>query len=213
MVDAEVPDGDRQLRAAVGLGNPGSRYDGTRHNAGVRLLESLWNVAGGGRFREEDGVLSARIVLDGREVFLARPLTFMNNSGPAVACWARKAALEPQGILVLCDDLDLPLGRIRLRRGGGTGGHRGLLSLMEALGDSFPRLRLGIGSPPVDVDPADYVLQTWSSEEEMVWRELLPWATEALRVVFGSGLTAAMNRFNGEPGPPGWSPAGEEGGE
>lgn len=214
MVDAEVPVGDRQLRAAVGLGNPGSRYEATRHNAGARLLESVWIHAGGGKFLQADGILSSRIHLEGRDVLLARPQTFMNNSGPAVARWARDEGLEPGQILVLCDDLDLPLGRIRFRRGGGSGGHRGILSLTEAFDtDLFPRLRLGIGSPPDEIDPADFVLDPWSEEEEELWQDILPWAESAVRVAFGEGLTAAMNAFNGEPGPPGWTQSGEEGGE
>jgi PTH1 family peptidyl-tRNA hydrolase len=139
----------------------------------------------------------------------------MNNSGPAVAAWCRQEGVEPGEILVLCDDLDLPLGRIRLRAGGGTGGHRGLLSLTEAFGtDSFPRLRLGLGPPTEGVDPADFVLEPWTEREKELWQEIiLPWAAGAVQVAFGEGLTEAMDAFNGKPGPPGWMETGEEGGE
>jgi PTH1 family peptidyl-tRNA hydrolase len=147
-------------------------------------------------------VKAAPGILSGRQVDLIRTRTYMNLSGPAVAQWADKAGVGVEEILVLTDDLDLPLGRIRLRRGGGSGGHRGLISLVEAFqSDQFPRLRLGIGDPPPDIDPADFVLEVESAEEQEVWNRILPWAAEAVQMAVGEGLEAAMSAFNGALGP------------
>ncbi|MBU1950657.1 MAG: aminoacyl-tRNA hydrolase [Candidatus Eisenbacteria bacterium] len=200
--EAESRNRRELLKSIVGLGNPGLQYVSTRHNLGVRLLELIRRKAGGNEFRSQGRVSVTTIFLAGREVELVRTRTYMNLSGPAVAEWAEWAGIGAEEILVLTDDLDLPLGRIRFRPGGGSGGHRGLISLVEALKtDQFPRLRLGIGAPPPNQDPADFVLEVESPEEEEMWNRILPWAAEAVHLAIGEGLEAAMNAYNGALGP------------
>jgi PTH1 family peptidyl-tRNA hydrolase len=201
------------LSAVIGLGNPGPGYENTRHNVGARVLHEVLMTAGGS-LPQGDIVRAARTSVEGRRIWLARTATYMNASGPAVSRWARDQELAPRELLIVCDDLDLPLGRIRLRRGGGTGGHRGLESLVAALGtDAFPRLRLGIGKPPEDVDAADYVLQPVPEEESESLQSVVEWAADAVRLALREGVTRAMNTFNGAPGPPGWVESGGEGGD
>lgn len=201
------------LSAVIGLGNPGPRYQNTRHNVGARVLHEILKAAGGS-LPERGIVHAARIPVGGRRIWLARTGTYMNASGPAAFAWASDEGLVPGEILIVCDDLDLPLGRIRLRRGGGTGGHRGLESLVAAFGtDAFPRLRLGIGKPPAEVDPADYVLQPVPSGESERLQSVIEWAADAVRLALREGLTRAMNTVNGAAGPPGWVESGGEGGD
>jgi PTH1 family peptidyl-tRNA hydrolase len=193
-----------RLRVVLGLGNPGPEYERTRHNVGVRLLAAVHREAGGDPLRRAGGVRAALGRIGGREVWLLRSRSFMNVTGEPVAAWMGAMGIPPSQLLVLTDDMDLPLGRIRIRSGGGTGGHKGLLSLVDALGTrDFPRLRVGIGSPPPGVDPADYVLDAWSPEEEKVWESVEPRAAEAVRIALVEGVGSAMNACNGAPGPQG----------
>jgi PTH1 family peptidyl-tRNA hydrolase len=136
-------------KAVVGLGNPGSRYAETRHNAGFMLVELLARRHGAKLAARRHEAAWAEIELAGERTILIEPLAYMNRSGPPVAAFATELGIEPDAILVAHDDLDLPPARIRLKRAGGTAGHRGLESLVEALGTrDFPRLRIGIGRPP-----------------------------------------------------------------
>jgi len=182
----------------VGLGNPGEAYAHTRHNAGFRCLEVL---AGrhGLAFREKKGYARiARGEVAGRSVVLARPYTWMNRSGRSVAALCRWLRLPPERLLVIYDDLDLPPGTIRLRARGGAAGHKGMLSIIAALGtEDFPRLRLGIGRPAdPEVDPVDYVLQPLTPQEEEAWRPVLERAADAVECFLREGLAVAMDRFN-----------------
>lgn len=136
----------------------------------------------------------------GRTIILARPRTFMNESGKAVRPLVDSRGIPLDRLLVVHDDMDLPLGTLRLRPKGGSAGHRGVQSIIDALGsDAFPRLRIGIGRPPEDVDPADYVLQDFTAEEEAVLEEVLSRAVAAIEVWLSDGIATAMDRFNQRP--------------
>ncbi len=158
----------------VGLGNPGLRYADHRHNIGFRAVEALAEAHGLEFRRTEHRALTAHGTIEGRRVILARPQTWMNESGQAVAPLARFYKIPPARLLVVYDDLDIPLGTLRYRSRGSSGGHRGVQSIIRHLGTSaFPRLRLGIGRPPGRMDPAAYVLQPFAEEElPLVWEVL-----------------------------------------
>ncbi len=158
----------------IGLGNPGPRYARNRHNIGFRAVEEVAATHRLAFRRREAHALTAHGHIDGRRVILAKPQSWMNESGLAVAALARFYRIDPPQILVIHDDLDLPLGTLRFREGGSSGGHRGVQSIIERLGRSdFHRLRLGIGRPPGRMEAAAYVLQNFSTEEEpIVWEVL-----------------------------------------
>lgn len=181
----------------VGLGNPGPRYAASRHNLGFMVLERLAAKAGA---RLRQGICSSaagRVRVAGRDVVLARPLTYMNNSGPAVRCLLAHFKVHPGELVVVHDDLDLPPGTLRIRPGGGSGGHRGLDSIMTTLGTrDFGRLRVGVGRPPADMEPSEFVLQPLHSEEQDVVADWVAGAARALEVLVGDGFEPAMNEFN-----------------
>ena len=185
------------MKLIVGLGNPGRRYRETRHNVGWEVISRLARRA---RIAvdEEDGFSDVgRGSIGGTRVILARPQTYVNVSGEAVRDLRRHHRLRPQDIVVVVDDLDLPLGRLRLRASGSAGGHNGLKSIIEALGTTeFPRLRVGIGRPAEGVDPADHVLTRFTSDEQAVVDAALDRAAEAIETAIAEGIETAMNRFN-----------------
>lgn len=186
----------RGLRHVVlGLGNPGSRHAATRHNAGFMVLDRL---AERERLRFAPGrgdFVAARWSAPGGPALLAKPDTFMNDSGRAGEQLARQTGLAPADFLVVVDDIDLPLGRLRLRPRGGSGGHRGLASLLAHWGDGeFPRLRLGVG--PAVGDAADHVLAPFAREELDTVRKMVEAAADAVRGFLAEGLETAMNRTN-----------------
>ena len=184
------------MKLIVGLGNPGRRYRATRHNVGWEVIARLAARAGI-RVNEDEGFAEVgRGTIGTRRVLLARPYTYVNVSGEAVRDLRRRHRLRPEDILIIVDDIDLPLGRLRLRAGGSAGGHNGLKSVIEALGTTeFPRLRVGIGRPPHGVEAADFVLTRFTEEERMV-HETLERAAEAVELAVTEGLPAAMNRVN-----------------
>lgn len=180
----------------VGLGNPGSRYARNRHNTGFCCLHRLAK-AHGLEFRGRRRARIASGTIAGRAVLLARPRTFMNESGQAVAALVRYYRIPLDRLLIVYDDMDLPLGTLRIRPKGGSGGHRGIQSIIDALGSQdFPRLRIGIGRPPEGTDPADYVLQDFSPEEEQTIEETLERAVTAIEIWLTEGIDEAMSRFN-----------------
>jgi PTH1 family peptidyl-tRNA hydrolase len=182
----------------VGLGNPGPRYDGTRHNIGRDAVEILARRHGLrlGETRAKARFGTGRLA--GERVALATPLTYMNLSGDAVAPLARFFKVPPDRLLVVIDDLDLPLGSLRIRPAGGSGGHNGLASVLARLGTAeVPRLRLGIGRPPSGWEAADYVLTRFSSAERAEADALAERGADAIESVVADGLAAAMNRWNG----------------
>ena len=182
----------------VGLGNPGLEYSATRHNVGFLLLERL---AAKHRLRftgKRAKSLVARGTLNGHDVALAKPQTYMNLSGEAVRELVRIYGLPPKALLVVYDDVDLPLGTIRLREGGGPGTHNGMRSIVDALGATdFPRLRIGVGMPTNGQDLADYVLGLPTPEERTVLDEALGRSVEAVETFVRRGVGAAMNAYNG----------------
>ncbi len=182
----------------VGLGNPGEEYAAHRHNVGFRVVEALARAHGLHFLRHK--VARARLArgqIGGRAVILAKPQTFMNLSGQAVGRLSRAYDLSPERILVVYDDLDLPLGRLRLRPAGSSGGHKGVQSVIEALGtQAFPRLRVGIGRPPTGVDPVEYVLQPFGREQGPILAEAVGLAVAAIECWLAEGIVAAMERFN-----------------
>jgi len=187
-------------RLVVGLGNPGSDYARTRHNAGFLLAERLadrWQAA----WRIDEGlrVRLARSDRDGLRCWLAEPLTFMNCSGTAVAALMRYYRVSPEGLLVLVDDADLPLGELRMRPRGGAGGHHGLESVTEHLGTSdYARLRLGIGrQPEAGREITGHVLGRFRRDEATLFAKVLERAADAVTCWLESGIDTAMNRFNG----------------
>jgi len=189
-------------KLVVGLGNPGSKYEGTRHNIGFAVIDRLAQGGSGVRFaRKFDGLL-AETEIDFRRVLLLKPETFMNLSGRSVAQALGFYKLELGDLLVICDDLSLPLGKLRLRAGGSDGGQKGLRDISAHLGtDAFARLRIGIGDRG-PIDASDFVLSRFRSAERPVIDDALILATQAVAVWNSQGLATAMNRFNGPPEKP-----------
>jgi PTH1 family peptidyl-tRNA hydrolase len=185
------------IKLVVGLGNPGTKYQETRHNIGFALVDRLARGGRGAAFsRKFDGLL-AETEIDFRRVLLLKPETFMNLSGRSVGQVVRFYKLLLCDILVICDDLSLPLGKLRIRPGGSDGGQKGLRDITAHLGtDQFPRLRVGIGDQN-DVDAVDYVLSRFRSAERPIIDDALIVASQAVAVWVTQGIEAAMNRFNG----------------
>ena len=182
----------------VGLGNPGPEYAETRHNVGVRVVGLLAARAGGGRFSTHTSnadVLEGRLA--GRRAVLAVPRTFMNVSGGPVAGLLRYYGVEPTDLVVVHDDLDLGFGVVRLKQGGGEGGHNGLRSISGAIGTKdYLRVRFGIGRPPGRQDPADFVLKRFSGAERKELEFAVDLAADAAEALLRDGLEPAQNRFH-----------------
>lgn len=181
----------------VGLGNPGDEYAGTRHNAGFMLIERLaraWGVELRGRLFKSR---TARIRRAGEDVLLVQPKTFMNRSGTAVRAALSGKDVGPERLLVVTDDLDIPLGEIRVRKAGGPGTHKGMISVVgEIRSEAFPRIRIGIGPCPASRDAADYVLEPFKRGERADLERGLEQAAEALEMVLDGETERAMTRFN-----------------
>jgi PTH1 family peptidyl-tRNA hydrolase len=184
----------------VGLGNPGRDYAANRHNSGfmvVDLLAERWEVGG---FRAKFGGKLADARIAGERAVLLKPQSYMNCSGQVVAPAVRFFQVEPTNLVVVHDELDLDFGRIKLKVGGGHGGHNGLRSMFADLGtQDFARVRLGIGRPPPRMEGADYVLQDFSRAEGRELPFLLQDAADAVELILQAGVTSAMNRFNSKP--------------
>lgn len=182
----------------VGLGNPGERYASTRHNIGARVVERLAERLNE-RFRKAR-FLPLRVAeakANGERLWLVRPMTFMNVSGPPVASFARRHRIEPDRIVVCQDEIDLAFGSLRLKRGGSTAGHRGLDSLSGALRTKdFYRVRLGVGRPPGRKEAADHVLDTFTRRERDDVELLIESAADAVLTLVREGLSPAQDRFN-----------------
>lgn len=185
------------MKLVVGLGNPGRRYRRTRHNVGWEVIDRLARRLGISVEDDEGWAVVGAGTVGRVRVLLAKPQTYVNLSGTAVEDLRRWHRVKTQDILVILDDLDLPLGRIRLREGGSHGGHNGLRTIIEALGTSaFPRLRVGIGRPPAGTDPADFVLTPFDAAERPVIDAAIDRAAEAIDAAIRDGVPAAMNRYN-----------------
>jgi len=182
----------------VGLGNPGQQYQNTRHNVGFRTADAIAAHAGADIRRVKFHALTAEATVGGQAVLLVKPTTFMNLSGQAVGEAARFYKIPPEHILVISDDVDLPLGKLRLRRNGSAGGHNGLKSIIEHLGgDQFPRLKIGVGGKPhPDFNMADWVLGCFHGQDEKTIEEAIQRAAQAAECLLESGFDRAMNLYN-----------------
>lgn len=189
--------GNGRCRLIVGLGNPGAEYAGTRHNAGFETVDRfLAKYMRSFRERNARGGEAREGNFAGDKLIVLKPLTFMNLSGNAVLPVVKGENLKPSEVLVIYDDIDLPLGRMRLRKNGGSAGHNGMKSIIEALGtENFPRLRIGIGSNESKRDP-DYVLGRFTGKEREIYEALIGKAVEALELMQRRGIEEAMCRFN-----------------
>lgn len=182
----------------VGLGNPGREYRDTRHNIGFLVIDRLCSAMGITLNRVQAKALISSGVLEGRKVIVAKPQTYMNLSGQAVRGLLNFYKIPIEQLMVTYDDLDLPLGTLRIRPGGGSAGARGMASIIEQLGtQEFARLRMGIGRPPGQKDAAAYVLQPFHRSEQEMLAQVLDHAVEAVRVFVREGLNSTMNQFNG----------------
>jgi len=182
----------------LGLGNPGVDYRVTRHNIGFRVIEEVARRHGVSDWEQrpscELAVITAR-----RFVLLSRPLTYMNRSGEAMRWLLEEFSLTPESMLVVVDDVDLPLANLRLRRSGGPGTHNGLRSLCEEVGTGFPRLRVGVRGDDMIGDLADYVLSSFTEEEADAAKAAVERAADAVESVLSGGFEAAMNVYNRPP--------------
>lgn len=184
----------------VGLGNPGREFEHNRHNVGFMLLNRLSEKLEQKFGRVEAKSLISKTIYQGKRIIMAKPQTFMNNSGGAVGSLVRFYKVPLENLLVAYDEVDLPLGTLRLRPFGGSAGHRGMQSIIQRLGtDAFPRLRIGTGRPPGKKEAADYVLQDFPPHEQQLLDETLDNAVEAVLTYIHTGLDQAMNLYNGKP--------------
>lgn len=181
----------------MGLGNPGPEYDETRHNAGFLLMDHVARRLGAGPFRRGDRARVAQALVDGREVQLVKPQTYMNRSGAALPSLLTPEVDPAQHLLVLVDEAALPLGTFRLRGAGSAGGHNGLKSIEAVLlRQDYARLRIGVGPKPVGMDLADFVLDRFERDELKVIEELLDPMAESVECWLKEGIETAMTRFN-----------------
>lgn len=182
----------------IGLGNPGREYRETRHNVGFMVIDQLCKVMGIHMSRVQSKALVGLGNLEGQRIVLAKPQTFMNLSGQAVGGLMRFYKVPIEQLIVAHDDLDLPLGTLRIRPGGGSAGQKGMASIIQQLGSQeFARLRFGIGRPPGQMDPSAYVLQRFHNSELGTLNLVLDRSVEAVRTFVRDGLTTTMNQFNG----------------
>ena len=183
----------------VGLGNPGREYEKTRHNAGFRCLELLAEQLGTRIDKLKFQGLYAQVNYDGRKLFLLKPQTYMNLSGRSVLQLSAYFNIPPQRIIVLFDDISLEPGRLRIRPDGSAGGHNGIKSIIQELGSQdFPRVKIGVGAKPnPHYDLADWVLSTFSAQEEKALAVSLDNAAKAALAIIDKGVPEAANRFNG----------------
>jgi len=185
------------LKVIAGLGNPGPEYSATRHNIGFMVAELFASRAGIALKKKGHQALYGVGRCAGQELLVLLPQTFMNRSGASVASVARAQKLNPADLIVLHDDIDLPFGTLRIKAGGGHGGHNGLRDIRSVLGSGdFVRLRIGVGRPPAGGDVARYVLREFSPTEKKQLDDLLLIAVQALEVLLEEGLQPAMNAFN-----------------
>ncbi len=183
----------------VGLGNPGSEYEKTRHNVGFRVSERIAGALHTKIDRLKFKALTRLVTHKGRKLLLVQPQTYMNLSGAAVSALASYYKVKPERILVIFDDISLPVGRIRIRKDGSAGGHNGIKSIIQSLGtDQFPRIKVGVGAKPhPDYDLADWVLSKFSASEEKELSSALEHAAEAAMMIPEEGIEKASAKYNG----------------
>ena len=182
----------------AGLGNPGDKYENTRHNAGFLVVDELARRGGFSVRKVKHKALTETAVIGGQGVLVMKPTTYMNLSGEAVGDAARFYKIPPERVLIISDDTDLPVGKLRIRKSGSAGGHNGLKSIIQHLGgDGFPRLKVGVGGKPhPDYDMADWVLGKLQGEDKKVFDEAVKKAADAIECLLKEGPDKAMNKFN-----------------
>lgn len=187
------------MKIVVGLGNPGSKYEGTRHNVGFDVLAELSRRWGGSRPKSRFEALLSEVSYGSEKLLLCAPQTFMNLSGRSVQQVVKFYQSPLTDLIVIGDDLNLKVGQVRLRASGSSGGQKGLQSILTCLGtDVVSRLRLGIGRPPAEIDAADYVLGRFRKDEMELIEAAIGRAASAVETWSTDGIEAAMNKFNGE---------------
>jgi PTH1 family peptidyl-tRNA hydrolase len=191
------------LVLVLGLGNPGARYERTRHNAGFLVVDRLAERVGADVTRKQHGALVGSAEVDGARLVLAKPQSYMNLSGQPAASLRGFLKLATTDVVVVHDEVDLPFGSVRLKRGGGHGGHNGLRDLSEKLGPEYARVRVGVSRPPLGRDAAEHVLANWTADEQVLLDEILDRAADAVVSVVRVGLDEAMNSVNQRSGAPG----------
>lgn len=185
------------MKVVVGLGNPGAKYQKTRHNVGFAVVSELASRHGGGKPKHRFESEMVDVAIGTEKTWLVAPQTFMNASGRAVRQVADFFDVPPEDFLVVCDDLNLETGRLRMRPGGSAGGQKGLLDIIRHLGtESIPRLRIGIGRPPGQMDAADYVLRRFNTNEVEAIEHAVALAGDGVERWVADGLDAAMNNVN-----------------
>jgi peptidyl-tRNA hydrolase, PTH1 family len=184
------------LFAVVGLGNPGPEYDTTRHNLGFLVVDELARRLDARLKRSKHSALVAETRDGDMRIVLAKPQTYMNSSGRAVAALMRFYKAEPSDVVVVHDELDLPFGTVRVKQGGGTAGHNGLNSVATAIGPDFARVRIGIGRPSGRRDPVDFVLDTFTKREAADVPAIVDRAADAVLAIVREGISPAQTSFN-----------------
>ena len=184
----------------VGLGNPGREYEKTRHNAGFRAIDALADKLGCRIDKGKFQGLYGQVNYNGKKLMLLKPQTFMNLSGRSVLQLSAYFNIPPARIIVMFDDISLAPGRLRVRADGSAGGHNGIKSIIQEVGSqSFPRVKIGVGAKPTpEFDLADWVLSTFSAQEEKALKNALDWAGEAALAIIDHGVPEAANRYNGK---------------
>ena len=185
------------MKLIVGLGNPGRKYELTKHNVGFEVVDLLRHVIRAKEPKRHSFSLVTEGRLETENLILAKPQTFMNSSGVAVAALVLEYSVQLEDLCIVYDDLNLELGALRIRRKGSAGGHKGVKSIIDSLGSQlFPRLRIGIGQPPEQMEAIDYVLSKFAAKERELIEQTKQMAVEALEVMILCGINSAMNRFN-----------------
>lgn len=180
----------------VGLGNPGNRYTNTRHNVGFLAIEELAARVGASLNKNVFGAMVGEGSLKGKKVWLAEPQLFMNLSGQPVSSILGYYKIDKANLIVVHDELDLPFGQLRIKKGASPGGHNGIKDIHRLLGPEYIRVRVGVNRPPPGWQVADYVLSPWSAEESLQLSTVLKDAADAVESLVSVGLEASMNRFN-----------------
>lgn len=182
----------------AGLGNPGRKYKNNRHNIGFKVANKLAERHGISLARLEMRAIVGKGVIRSRQVILTKPQTYMNESGQAIGRLLNYYDVPLANLMVIYDEIDLPLGTLRLREKGGSGGHNGMKSIIAHVGNDFPRLRLGVGRPPGRMEAAAYVLRDFQGDEIMVAEEMIDAAVDAVESYLVDGIELAMTRHNGQ---------------
>lgn len=182
----------------AGLGNPGAQYENTRHNVGFMALDRLAREHGAAVTRLREKALTGEAQIGENRVLLAKPQTFMNLSGESVSALSKFYKIPPERVLILLDDIALPVGKIRIRAKGSSGGHNGLKNIALYLGEDYPRIRIGVGAKPSpEYDLAKWVLGSFPKADHKALEESLARAAAAAELIAGGGIREAMNRYNG----------------